>query len=82
MADFPQREFRTAHPLGQAAGNVGRDMVLAGMHGTDGTNQLLLRHVLEQVALRSRLQSPVDVFIAIVSGDHDDVTARELSPDG
>ena len=44
----------------------------------DRVFQLLEKHVFQQVALRARLESAIDVFVSVVSSEHDDSRFSKL----
>src|SRR5207237_9544604 len=50
------------------------------VHAANGINQRGARNVLEQITLRSRLNSAVDIFVTIERRQHDNPRVLILSP--
>src|SRR5437660_12220342 len=50
------------------------------LHAANGIDQRLARNVLEQIALRSRLNRAVDIFVTIERRQHDNPRVLIVSP--
>src|ERR1039457_6326454 len=51
------------------------------MYRADGRNQRVRRHALKQIGTRAGLQSAIDVFVAVVCGEHDQARVWHLHAD-
>ncbi|GEM_PF-6135712 len=56
------RELALTHVLYELFGELRRDSALAGMHRSDGVQQLVSGRSFEKVGLRACLERPVNVF--------------------
>src|SRR5689334_10564284 len=71
-----------AEPLDEPAGNYRGEQGVPGDCGTDGVRQLAAAHVLEQESAGPGLHRPIDEFVAVEDGQHEDPGRRGLSHDG
>src|SRR5271155_4989207 len=62
--------------------DLGRDVFLADMHLADHIYELFSGHAFEHVALRSRLQSAVNLGVSFKRRKHDHTGIRELCANG
>src|SRR5258708_15263408 len=79
---FTSREVFLTQMLSEPDGHFGRNMLSAGVDGTNCGEDFILWHALQQVRRRPSAQGALGLAIAVLGAQRDDAGRGELASSG